>query len=72
MGCWGERMTLSRSCPSRTATLGLHWYSFTCLVAPLCASQQRGAYGSMFNSLFIYGTNIINNISIDLGKGGVN
>lgn len=23
-------------------------FSFTCVVAPLCASQQRGAYGSIW------------------------
>lgn len=26
----------------------------------------------LFNSLFIYDTSIINNISINMGKGGVN
>jgi len=67
-------MMLSRSCPCHAATLGLHCSAPLLVLWLPSVSHSRGEHTALylFNSLFIYGTNIINNISVNWGKGGVN
>lgn len=66
-------MMLSRSHPHHAATLGLFCYSPLFVLWLPSVLHSRGEHMALylFNSLFIYGTDIINNIPVNSAKRDV-